>query len=100
MNAYPGEAIRLADRYERACAYLAWIALCDIITGNSRALVRAKRLERMHSNIPAQEIVADVYSQKRGRTNDVWGAWCCNECGWTFMGKEAADRCCSEWENE
>ena len=46
---------------------LAKMAVSDTINGGARALVYAKRLNRMNSNIPAMEIVSNVYSSSLGK---------------------------------
>lgn len=96
MNPRPGNSKNIEDRHDRACARLAHVATCDTILGGTSALVKAKRLERMHCRFPALSVVQDVYSRSTGRQSLVFGAWECGECGETYVGRETANACCQE----
>lgn len=95
-EAHPDE---LYDRYERACAKLARIARGDTIHGGARALVLAKRLTKLRSTIPAEDIVSSVYAASNYSCGE-WGAYECPECGSAHLGTEKAYACCSEVEEE
>lgn len=86
----------LSNRYDRACAKLAKIALNDTITGNARALILSKRLQRIDSDIPANDIVSDVYSLSNWTCGAHWSAFECPECGQACLGQEAALACCAQ----
>jgi len=86
---------KLTDRYERACARLARIARGDTFFGGARALVIAKRLKGMRSEVPASEIVGDVYSHSNLSCGE-WAAYECPECGSVRFGTVAALNCCHE----
>jgi rubrerythrin len=85
---------KLSDRNDRACAKLARIARGDTYFGGAKALAIAKRLEKMGSNLPLQEIVGDVYSRSNLDLGQ-WGAYECPECGSVHLGRTNACNCCS-----
>lgn len=85
----------LPDRYSRACAKLANMTRRDIIYGGTAALVLANRLARIKgSEIPAQQIVSDVYIASNYSCGK-WGAYACPECGQACLGTAAAYACCA-----
>jgi rubrerythrin len=94
MSLAPANPNQLTDLYDRACARLARMARTDTLYGGAKALVLAKRLERMRCNIPANEIVTDVYTSRDGNVGE-WGAYKCPECGSVCRGTEAAYKCCA-----
>lgn len=71
-------------------------ATLDTIHGGALAIVYAKRLARLGSRVPADDIVSDVYSRSTGHTSERWGAWECPECGTAHLGIDAALACCAE----
>lgn len=85
----------LSNRDDRASAKLALIARNDTIYGGAKALLIAKRLNAMRSNVPADEIVGEVYSL----SNYTCGRFAvceCPECGSAHLGAESAAQCCAE----
>ena len=99
MNPRPGFPKNIYDRCDRACARLASIATWDTIFGGAQAMVIARRMSNwLKTGVPAEEIVSDVYSRSSGRTSERWGAWECDECGQTHLGREAAAECCTHVE--
>lgn len=90
----------LADRDERSTAHLAARARHDTIYGGAKALLYAKRLQRMGSKLPLMEVVGDVYAASTGHWSPVWEAWECPECGSAWLGQERALNCCSEQEQD
>lgn len=91
MNAQPGSPDNLEDDDEMGIARFSERARADTIGGGAGALCLAKELV---------EVVNDVYSRSTGKTSEKYGAWECRECGETHLGKEAADQCCNEGEDE
>ena len=89
-EAHPNE---LSDRAERAIAKLARVARCDTVYGGAKALVLAKRLNGMNSNVPANEIVGDIYAASNYSLLE-WGAYQCPECGNAHLGRDKAFACC------
>lgn len=88
---------RLTDRTERAQAKLARIARGDCWHGGARALVLAKRLDRLHCSFDPLAVVSDAYSSSTGTATN-YLAYLCPECGTAHLGKEAASQCCGEIE--
>lgn len=89
----------LASREDRAIAKLARIARGDTVHGGAKALVLAKRLNGMNSQVPADEVVGEVYSLSN-YTCGRFGAYECPECGSAHLGTEAAYACCAESEGD
>ncbi len=85
---------KLFNRADRACAKLARIARGDTVYGGVKALVLAKRLNRMGTKLPVDAIVGDVYAASNYSLGD-WGAYECPECGCAHLGRDAALQCCS-----
>jgi hypothetical protein len=80
-------------RDERAIAKLARIARNDTVWGGCRALLLARRLNSLKSNVPATEIVSHVYGLSDG-TCGRFTCFQCPECGQSYLGKEMAWQCC------
>lgn len=86
----------LTNRHNRACAKLARIARANTYFGGASAIVVAKRLKAMGSDVPGDEIVSDIYSKSNLDLGE-WGAYECPECGNAVMGKQNAINCCHEF---
>ena len=86
---------KLANREDRATAKLALIARNDTIYGGARAMTIAARLNRLGSNVPADDVVSEVYSLSN-YTCGRFGVYECPECGQVYLGAAAAAECCSE----
>lgn len=91
-----GNTRDLMSRDDRAIARLADRATSDTIFGGARALVLAKRLDRMGGGIDALGVVGDVYQASIGRALPKYRVCKCPECGQTVLGEDAAMRCCEE----
>lgn len=83
-------------RDDRARVRLAHMASGDTFSGSARALLLAKRLQRMGAGFWPLEVVSQVYSSSSGTADAVFGAWECYECGSVHVGRSAADACCQE----
>ena len=86
---------KLANREDRATAKLALIARNDTIYGGARAKTLAARLNRIGSNIPADDVVSEVYSLSN-YTCGRFSVCECPECGQVYLGADAAAECCAE----
>lgn len=86
----------LTNRHDRACAKLARIARANTYFGGASAIVVAKRLKAMGSDVPGDEIVSDIYSKSNLDLGE-WGAFECPECGNAVLGKTNAINCCQEF---
>jgi hypothetical protein len=87
---------RLRSRDERAQAKLALIARNDTVFGGAKAMVVARRLKNMGSQLDLEGIVSDVYSASDWTVTPRWMALECPECGMVHLGMEAAQECCRE----
>lgn len=85
-------------RDDRARVRLAHMASGDTFSGSARALLLAKRLQRMGAGLWPLEVVSTVYANSTGTVCPVFGAWQCDECGCVHVGRSAADACCQEEE--
>ncbi len=83
----------LQDRNDRVIAKLARIATNDTVFGGVKALVLAKRLDRIGSQIDAECIVGNVYSASIGRALPQYRPCLCPECGQAVLGEDAALNC-------
>ena len=84
----------LQNRDDRVIAKLAKIATNDTVFGGAKALVLAKRLDSIGSQIDAECIVGDVYSASIGRVLPQYNPCFCPECGQAVLGEIAALNCC------
>lgn len=79
--------------------HLAQIAVEDTILGGARALVLARRAQRI--GLPkAQDFLAavsDVYGSSTGRVPEHLHPWECGECGQVYAASEDAGRCCGTY---
>ena len=84
----------LQDKNDRIIAKLARIATNDTVFGGAKALVLAKRLDSLGSQIDAGYIVSDVYSASIGRALPQYRPCFCPECGQAILGEDTALNCC------
>jgi hypothetical protein len=97
MNRLKGaKPISLTNRYERACARLAIIAMSDVTFGGARALRIAKRASL--KKFPAMEIVSQAYESSTGEATS-FIPYHCHECGQACLGMDAAYQCCAPSED-
>jgi hypothetical protein len=94
MKLAEGKIADLQDRDDRTIAQLAKQATIDTLFGGARALVLAKRLDRMGSPVNCEGVVGDVYSASTGRTPADYTATVCPECGTVVLGEETAIQHC------
>lgn len=82
-----------ANRDARSLAHMAALAWHDVQFGGARALVMARRLESMGSDLDYDAVVSDAYTSSDGVSRR-FAAFECDECGQTHGGVEAASDCC------
>lgn len=92
----PAHYTTLENHDERTVAHLAARARSNTIFGGVSALMIAKRAVRMGSKNALVSVVSDVYSSSTGKHHHDHEAWECKECGQSYLGQDAAGKCCAE----
>lgn len=89
---------RLINHDDKSIAHMAARARLDTIYGGALALVYAKRLESMGSQLDLESVASEVYALSSGKWHKGLEAWACPQCGSAHLGQDQALTCCEHRE--
>ena len=84
---------RRLNRDDRALAKLALIARHDCYSGSAKAMVIARRLNSMGTELPVDDVVSAAYSSTTGTASEFM-PYECPECGSACLGETEAYQHC------